>query len=215
MRVNAINFQNPIPKVYGTLPPPLEELDQVLACMFTGPCQPTKKDIERTPLLVRRNQVGNALRWLKLNHIDYQDIDISEVNLNQYPLRDTLVVIDYQESIINRDKEAMSVHDNEEEDGVKTGDCPFVVHGITGEEFTKLSLEALKIKAIEHLMKDGKIMFVGHAPEPESIYNNPQLFPSMMPWLFPYGKGGIGNHNHKGKLSSLSHKKRLLMYHDK
>jgi hypothetical protein len=215
MRANAISFQNPIPKIYDTLPPPIEELDQVLACMFTGPCQPTKKDIERTPLLVRRNKVGNALQWLKLNHIDYQETEISKYNLNQYPLQDTPVVVDYRKSIINRDKEAMSVHDNDEEEGVETGDCPFVVHGITGEEFTKQSLEALKIKAMEHLMKDGKIMFVGHAHEPETIYKNPQLFPSMMPWLFPYGKGGICNPNHNGKLTSLAHKKHLLMYHDK
>jgi hypothetical protein len=53
MRANAISFQNPIPKLYDVLPPPLEELDQVLACIFTGPCQPTEKDIECTPLLVR------------------------------------------------------------------------------------------------------------------------------------------------------------------
>jgi hypothetical protein len=94
-------------------------------------------------------------------------------------------------------------------------DCPFVVHGITGKEFTKLSLQALKTKAMQHLIKDGKIMFVGHAPQPESIYNNPQLFPSMMPWLFPYGRGDIGNTIHKGKLSSIAHKQHLLMYHDK
>jgi hypothetical protein len=215
MRANAISFQNPIPKVYDTLPPPLEELDQVLACMFTGPCQPTVKNIERTPLLVRRKEVGKALQWLRLNHLDYQNMEISEENLKQYPLKGTPVVIDYRESVMNHDKEAMSVHDNEEEEGVETGDCPFVVHGITGEEFTKLSLEALKTKAMEHLMKDRKIMFVGHAPQPESIYNNPQLFPSMMPWLFPYGRGGIGNAVHRGKLSSIAHKRHLLMYHDK
>ncbi|KAF8226331.1 hypothetical protein L208DRAFT_1302387 [Tricholoma matsutake] len=46
MRANAISFQNPIPKLYNVLPPPLEELDQVLACIFTGPCQPTEKDIQ-------------------------------------------------------------------------------------------------------------------------------------------------------------------------
>jgi hypothetical protein len=73
MKANAISFQNPIPKVYDILPPPLEELDQVLACIFTGPCQPTKKDVERTPLLVRHTQVGKALQWLKLNHIDYHN----------------------------------------------------------------------------------------------------------------------------------------------
>jgi hypothetical protein len=215
MRENAISFQNPIPKIYETLPPLLEEVDQVLVCMFTGPCQPTKKDIERTPLLVRCNKVGKALGWLKLNHADYQDIEISEANLEQYPLKGTPVVIDYRESIVNHDKEGLSIHDNEEEEGVETGDCPFVVHGIAGEEFTDLSLEALKAKAMEHLMSNGKIMFVGHAPQPESIYNNPQLFPSMMPWLFPYGRGGIGNSDHISKLSSLAHKKHLIMYHDK
>jgi hypothetical protein len=180
-----------------------------------GPCQPTKKDVERTPLLVRRTQVGKALQWLKLNHIDYHNIEISDRNLEQYPIGGTPVVIDYRESVLNRDKEAMSVHDNEEEEGVEGGDCPFVVHGLTGEEFSEMTLEAIKTKALEHLMKDKKIMFVGHAQQPESIYKNPQLFPSMMPWLFPYGLGGICNNLHQGPLSTIAHKRHLLMYHDK
>lgn len=37
----------------------------------------------------------------------------------------------------------------------------------------------------------------------------------MFPHLFPYGYGGIGNIFHKGKTSSIKHKKWLLMYHDK
>ena len=41
-------------------------------------------------------------------------------------------------------------------------------------------------------MSEGKILAIGHAEIPESIYGNPQLFPSMLPWLFPYGLGGIG-----------------------
>jgi len=215
MRANAISFQNPIPKLYDVLPPPLEELDQVLACIFTGPCQPTEKDIERTPLLVRRKQVGKALQWLKLNHTDYHDIEISDNNLEKYPQNGTPVVIDYRMSVLNRDKEAMSVYDNEEEEGVETGDCSFVVHGLTGEEFSEMTLETIKARALEHLMKDGKIAFVGHAAQPESIYKNPQLFPSMMPWLFPYGLGGIGNGLHQGHISGLAHKRHLLMYHDK
>ena len=89
MRANAISFQNPIPKVYDILPPPLDELDQVLACIFTGPCQPTQKDIERMPLLVHHIQVGKALQWLKLNHLDYKDTEISDSNLDKYPLNGT------------------------------------------------------------------------------------------------------------------------------
>src|SRR5205085_10051038 len=49
----------------------------------------------------------------------------------------------------------------------------------------------------------------------ESIYQNPQLFPQMLPWLFPYGLGGIGNFRQSGRLSDLAHKRHLLMYHDK
>jgi hypothetical protein len=37
----------------------------------------------------------------------------------------------------------------------------------------------------------------------------------MMPWLFPYGLGGIGNTVQKGKVSDTVHKRHLLMYYDK
>jgi hypothetical protein len=37
----------------------------------------------------------------------------------------------------------------------------------------------------------------------------------MFPWLFPYGKGGIGNPVHKKRMSEKIHKRQLLMYHDK
>ena len=44
---------------------------------------------------------------------------------------------------------AMSSHDVEEEEGTEEGVCPFTVHGITGEEFTKLSMTALKARRSE------------------------------------------------------------------
>jgi hypothetical protein len=34
MTANAISFANPIPKVYKTLPPPIEEMDDVLAFIY-------------------------------------------------------------------------------------------------------------------------------------------------------------------------------------
>jgi hypothetical protein len=215
MHANAITFQNPVAKIYDTLPPPLEELDEVLAVMFTGPCQPTKKDLHRTPLLVRRKQISKALERLKLNHSDYFDIGISQENLSQYPLSDAPVVIDYRQSIINREREATSVHDNEEEIGTEEGPCTFVVQGLTGEEYSTMSLEAIKARALKHLTSNKKIMFVGHSQQPNSIYSNPQLFPAMLPWLFPYGLGGIGNDMIPHNISTMAHKRLLLMYHDK
>ena len=44
MHANAISFSNPMPKIYNVLPPPIEEMDDVLAFIYTGPCKPTKAD---------------------------------------------------------------------------------------------------------------------------------------------------------------------------
>ena len=65
----------------GFLPPSIEDLDEVLAFNFTGPIRLSPKDLERTPLLVRRRRVAAALEWLKLNHADYLNLDISYDNL--------------------------------------------------------------------------------------------------------------------------------------
>jgi hypothetical protein len=46
MRANAISFSNPMPKIYHVLPPPIEELDEVLVFIYTGPCKPTKADFQ-------------------------------------------------------------------------------------------------------------------------------------------------------------------------
>jgi hypothetical protein len=81
----------------------------------------------------------------------------------------------------------------EEEAGTETGKCPFIVHGLTGEEYSTKSLKALKAIALKHITDNGSVLAIGHKKEPESIYRNPQLFPQMLPWLFPYGLGGIGN----------------------
>jgi hypothetical protein len=47
------------------------------------------------------------------------------------------------------------------------------------------------------------------------MFNNSQLFPLMMPWLFSYGLGGIGNSKIMGQMSFIFQKKYFLMYHDK
>ena len=215
MRANAIMFPTPIPKLCNILPPPIEELDDVIAFMFTGIAQPTLEDTKRTPMLARRRYISAALEWLKINHSDYADVQISQENLKLYPEEGPPVIIDYRSSIINKQKEATSVFDMEEEEGVHDGDCSFVVHGITGENFSTLGKDAARALALQHLISDQNILFVGHESKPESMFKNPQLFPMMMPWLFPYGLGGIGNSKILGPMSSISQKKLLLMYHDK
>ncbi|KAH9946849.1 hypothetical protein B0H21DRAFT_778852 [Amylocystis lapponica] len=73
----------------------------------------------------------------------------------------------------------------------------------------------MSIHTVQHFKQGGKILSVGHAEEPESLYNNPQLYPQMFPWLFPYGLGGLGNTRGFRKISDRERKRQLLMYHDK
>ncbi|PBK66208.1 hypothetical protein ARMSODRAFT_891008, partial [Armillaria solidipes] len=120
MKANVITFENPIPKVYNILLPPRDEMEDVLAILFVGPNKPTSKDFERAPVL------------LKLNHIDYYDIDISYENMQQYSEDEPYVGVAWKAQYPTKSPEGLSVHDNEEEDGVADGKCPFIVHGLTG-----------------------------------------------------------------------------------
>ncbi|KZT22537.1 hypothetical protein NEOLEDRAFT_1157681 [Neolentinus lepideus HHB14362 ss-1] len=129
--------------------------------------------------------------------LDYFDINISYDNLKSYKDNMPPVVISYHPQVKGNDTLGKSLHDDGEDEGTNSGPCPLVAI------------------AIKHLTSGGKIMAVGHAEHPESIYNNPHLYPQMFPWLFPYGFGGIGHSNYYQKISEIAHKQHLLMYHDK
>lgn len=213
MKAHVIAFESPIEKIYDMLPPPVEDLDDVLAVLFTGSCKPTPADLKRTPLLVRRKAVLAALEWLRLNHADYHDVGISLANLDGYPEDTPPVCIVYRESAASSSTEDPSVFDDGAEDGAVHGDCPFVVHGLTGEQLTTKSVEVLKGIALKHWQSNGKALRVGHSDDPRSMFNDPSLYPQMFPWLFPYGLGGVGACT--SGLSVKAHKRNLLMYHDK
>ena len=211
MKANIVAFESPIQKIYQILPPPREDLDEVLAILFTGPCKPTAEDFARTPFLVRRNAVIAALEWLRLNHSDYAEIQISHENVMQYEENMPPVSVEYRERVTNKVAEGTSVFDHEEEEGTVEGDCAFTVHGLTEENLNSMTPIALKAMALRYLNSGGKMLAVGHSDKFQSMWNNPQLYPQMFPWLFPYGLGGIGG----AMISEKEHKRHLLMYHDK
>ncbi|KAJ3845776.1 hypothetical protein EV368DRAFT_53580, partial [Lentinula lateritia] len=134
MKANVIAFESPTPKLYNILPPPREDIDEVAAVLFTGPAKPTVDDLKRTPLLVRPKEMKLALKWLILNHADYDDVQISEENLSSYKENELPCTVEYKFADSNKTAESTSVFDMEDEDGADKGECPFIVHGITGEE---------------------------------------------------------------------------------
>ncbi|KIP01673.1 hypothetical protein PHLGIDRAFT_52461, partial [Phlebiopsis gigantea 11061_1 CR5-6] len=219
MKGNAICHSLPTPKIYNVLPPPREDLDEVLAIIFIGPTPPTEADYKRTPLLIRKNKVLAALNWLRLNHADYKDIVISNENLATYSETVPVVLVDYHPSKYTKDPESTAVNDSEEFGGTASGECPFVCHVLTIEDTSKYldnkNYKELKAAAAKHFSTGGRALAIGHDPEPESLYSNPQLYPKMYPWLFPYGLGGLGNNRMARPLSAQSRKRNLLQYHDK
>ena len=171
MKANVVAFESPISKIYSVLPPPREDLDEVLAILSTGPSKPTSEDFSRTPFLVRRNAVIAALKWLKLNHADYAKIKISQKQMDQYDEDMPPVSIEYRESVTNKVPEGKSVFDQEEEEGTEEGECAFAVHGLTGETLNSMSPNAMKVLALRHLNNNGKVLAVGHSDKLESMWN--------------------------------------------
>ena len=151
-----------------------------------------------------------ALEWLKLNHSDYLDIEISHENMNEYPEDCPPVVVDYHEVNATKDAESMAVNDQEEEEGTTEGICPFTVQTLTADELTKLldidDRGIIRNKALRHFKQGGKALGIGKAEEPESIYDNLSLYPQMFPWLFPYGLEGLGNNFMQQPVSEQLHK---------
>ncbi|KAI1783187.1 hypothetical protein LXA43DRAFT_904074, partial [Ganoderma leucocontextum] len=47
------------------------------------------------------------------------------------------------------------------------------------------------------------------------MYHNPELYPSLFPWLYPYGLGGFENSNIKKRLDRLTHVRCNLLYGDR
>ncbi|KAF4593532.1 hypothetical protein EYR40_008318 [Pleurotus pulmonarius] len=212
MTANALCFESPVPKIYTFLPISKAELDEVLVVLFTGPKRPDNNDLKRTPFFVRAAKVKDALNWLILNHSDYAQVTISEKNLDEYEDDAASVTIQYKPSVSAKTSGTPAVNDMEEEDGTEDGPCPFIMHGLTGSQMQDISNNALKTLALQYFNQSGKVLGIGQSSDFESIWNNPQLYPSMFPWLFPYGLGGIGS---VYRMSSTVHKKWLLMYHDK
>ncbi|KAG6888798.1 hypothetical protein C0992_007459 [Termitomyces sp. T32_za158] len=213
MKAHVVAFESPVHKVHDVLPPPREEIDNVLAVLFTGPCRPTAEDMRRLPLLIRCNAVKKALEWLKLNHVGYRDVSISYTNLNGYIDNEPPVSIIYRESDGVPSTVTPSIFNGPGENEVVSGDCPFIVHGLVGEDIDNRTAEQLKGIAFQHWNTGGKALCVGHSSSPRNSFHDASLYPQMFPWLFPYGLGGIGSAT--SSLFIKKHKRNLLMYHDK
>ncbi|KIK54800.1 hypothetical protein GYMLUDRAFT_176509, partial [Collybiopsis luxurians FD-317 M1] len=174
-------FSNPSTEIYKNLPPSITELDDIIAVIFTGPCEPHSKDFARSPFFVRSHRIFQALSWLKRNHTDYDDLDlnVAKSNLESYPKEGVPVSVEYEASHTNKIPEATGLDDKESEDGTESGYCPFRVYGLSEDRYQNMTHKQMKAEAMEFLKTGGKMLGIEHGEDMESLYNNPQLYPKM------------------------------------
>ena len=91
------------------------------------------------------------------------------------------VCVEYQYLLTNKVEEGTSLYDSTTANGVDNGPCPFVVHRVTGEQLATKTVVALKGIALRHWNNKGAALSMSYAAEPESIYNNPNLYPQIFP----------------------------------
>ena len=80
-----------------------------------------------------------------------------------------------------------------------------------------MGVEERVANAISHLKSGKELILYRHAEKPESIYENPDLYPGMFPWLYPFGRGGFQPAKttvHRKRVDRRRHIQYLLQYYD-
>lgn len=112
----------------------------------------------------------------------------------------------------NKTAESISQNDDGDDIGTAEGDCPFVMHGLQGSSIESMTVKQQVARAIQHLDQGSAALAVGHGAQPISVWDTPDLYAMLFPWLFPYGMGTVGS---VPGVSPEHHIWNLLMYHDK
>jgi hypothetical protein len=74
------------------LPPPISDVITPICVSFVGSKPPTPEWLKEKakPLIMRKEKVQNALRWLKINNHLYADVAIDQGALDELPAGDML-----------------------------------------------------------------------------------------------------------------------------
>ncbi len=192
-KCNIIAFQNPVPQIYDTLPPPTSDIEETFAVMFIRSKPPAEKDFDEVPVYnVRRKKVQEALEWLKLNHIDYENVFISHENLKLYPENGSpvpVILLKPEDVETNKHPESTSVNDTEQEEGVTEGPFVAIVHGLTDTGAPVKTWTKLAGDALSHLTNGEKLLVLGHTDAAESLFKKSHFIFLCLSMAFPLWNG--------------------------
>jgi hypothetical protein len=155
---------------------------------------------KQTPFLVRRGNILRALNWLKDNNPLYHDIVIDHAALAEYPTDDNGHVpfpVQYQSSndTIRGQNATYSGHGIDTTEAIfaehtgTEGDIPLSVTGTFDVENSRIDLNSCKLQVLRLLKAGGSFTKTSTSADTLSTRNNPNVYGSLWPTLFPYGVG--------------------------
>ncbi|CAF0979608.1 unnamed protein product [Brachionus calyciflorus] len=162
---------------------------------------------------VRLHKIISALKWLKANNAEYNDIQIDEkINLDLD--QDSIPKI-LKDKIINFDdpetENIISEHHVEEE--IINDELLINSYGLVNNNNRLLLNDKEKILKLNEILKNKAttpLLLVPRSDKPINEYNNPSLLLQLYPTLFPYGFGGFSDNLRKVKLTEREQTKHYL-----
>ncbi|KAF5335803.1 hypothetical protein D9611_009612 [Ephemerocybe angulata] len=217
LRGNIITFPQRPDFLPPLLPPSIDDILERICVVFIGSKLPDPSWFltHAKPLLVRSNKVRTALEWLKKNNPLYSEVQINEDCLRALPT-DTLLPFHYDNvpEDTRRDAATSRYESNLGSPEASDGEICFssIVVSNVGREASSRELRAA---ALRHLKaKRGAALSMPHDDCFANEFDNPDLFPSLYPTLFPYGSGGFEDPRRQYAVSFASHVQHVLSLTD-
>ena len=174
---------------------------------------------EKGVLVVRKNHVLRALRWLRIHHVGYKDIVIAEENLNwmgdneemELPAAIDVEACTEEENVDAGPSPAVNVDPMDEEEEIYTTSAVYMETSPTlaSEE------DRLVATAINSAAKSGSVTFNWPSIGEQAVseLSSETVFTLAFPWLFPGGVGDLKDARIR-KLTPQEWAKRMMMYSD-
>ena len=218
LKGHTIIFPQDPGKLRSVLPAPIEETLTFICVVFVGSGKLTNEWLRTRakPLVVRREKVYTALKWLQENNPLYKDVQVSVDNLQALPEEDVLPYhIEHVHSNEGQDALVARYDNLGEPQALPEQQLHFESVVVTDVD-AHTPAKQLTAAAIRHMTSKGKAFVqVAHGSKPMNEFFNVELFPMLYPTLYPYGCGGFEDKRRNKAVSLKAHVKHLFSLSDK
>lgn len=225
LRGNTCAHEMNISSTALVLPRTPADINGNISVVFIG-TSPFKDAGLRSIFFIRKQKVWSFLCWLKTHNQLYSNVTLDPSILDLYP--DAGVLPGVEERVISSTDDPDDLFQEETagytdypfdslKDASEADDStPFVLLdklGVVDPDGACIPGRMLNAAAVRNLIppsRDMPDLLISNSAAPVSEYNNPSLFPSMYPTLFPYGVGGFNDSSRRKSISFLPRANALL-----